>query len=132
MIRHFFHAIGYHEASEVPRACFAFASSNHQLATAFQHVSTHIVDVRTRHTARASDYNIISRIRSITASAVCAQQVIPAVAIHQSGSFAVDGNVDFLIALYALAGLWIKFHNANESEIGAVGQPEPSVRWVEQ
>ena len=73
---------------------------------------------------RATDADVVGGVGAVAAGAVRAQQVIPAVAIDQVGGFHVDGDVDRLVAVDALAGLGIEFDDADVAEVGAVGEPQ--------
>ena len=61
-----------------------------------------------------------------------AQQVVPAVLVHQGRGLAVDGDVDGLVAGDPLARFGIQLDDADGAEIGAVRAPEASGGGIEQ
>src|SRR5574344_1242394 len=63
---------------------------------------------------------------------MCAEEIIPSVAINQVSGFAVDGDVFFLVTLNALACLRVDLNESDESEVCAIGHPQPARSGVEQ
>ena len=61
-----------------------------------------------------------------------AQKIIPAVVIDRVGGFAVNGDVDGLVAGDAMAGLGIELDDPDEAEVSPVGDPEPASGGIEQ
>ena len=114
------------------RTTNAVASGYDHLATALQHLTSYIVDIRTSDTACTTHYNIISGVNTIAASAVSAEQIVPAITIDKVAGLAVDGYVLFLIALDALACRGVKFDEANGAEVSAIACPKASCSGVKQ
>ena len=130
--RHLFYTIFLDIASEVSGARLQIVGSNHHLSTALQHLSAHIIHVWTGYLSRTSHHDIIGRIRTVATGAVSTQKIIPAVAINQISSFAVDGDIDGFVAFHPLTRLRVEFYQTDKSEIGTITEPESAGSRVEQ
>ena len=102
------------------RTADSLSGSNNHLSAAVLHVAANIVDVRTCNLLATSANNVVCRVYAVAASAVSAKQIVISVAVDKVGSLAVYGNVEFLVAFYALAGLRVEFDKAYVSEVCAV------------
>ena len=124
--RHLLHAFIFDPASEMPGTELAVSGINDHLSTTGDHIPADIIQVWTRHIARAANYNIICRIHTVAACAVRTEKIIPSVAPDDGCCLAVYGDVYGLIPLDARSGQRIKFDDAYETEICTVCTPEAS------
>src|SRR5581483_4765306 len=111
------HAIAQVQKPKVCRPDIPATSGHHKLASTLKHVLAHIIQVRTGHTLRPTDANIVSGVGAITARPMGAQEVIPTIAIEQSSRFTVNCHVDWLVAFHTFARARIKFDNADVAEV---------------
>src|SRR4051812_40543742 len=108
------------------------ARGGERLATTFDHVDTHVIEVRAGHLAGASDTNVVRGVRADAARSVSDEQVVPAIVIDLDWSFGVDRDVArHFVGVKALTGFRIELHQTDVSEIRTVGQPQTPI-WIEQ
>ena len=110
----------------------AAAGRHDQLAAALEQRDAHVIHVGAEDVPGAAHADVVGRVGAVAARAVSAQQVIPAVAIHQIGGFHVDGDVHRLVAGDAFSRFGIELDDADEAEIGSVGEPQPARGGIEQ
>ena len=61
-----------------------------------------------------------------------AKKIIPAVVVDRVGGFAVNGDVDGLVAVEVMARLGIQLDDPDEAEVSPVGDPQPAIGGIEQ
>ena len=132
MTGEFLHAVAEVHQAEVAGPDEATAGGHDQLAAAFEHVDAHVVQVGAGDCLGAAHADVVGGVGAVAAGAVSAKKIIPAVAIDQVGGFAVDGDVDGLVAFDVLARLGIEFDEPDEAEVGSVGEPQPAIGGIEQ
>ena len=99
-----------------------------QFAAAFEHIDAHVVEIRAGHFARATHADVVSGIGALTAGAVGYQQVVPPVAIDRNRGFGVDCDVyRRAVRVTALSGFGIQLDQPDVTEVGPVGEPQPSI-----
>src|SRR5574344_275916 len=103
---------------------------NHS-ATTMKHIPAHIIQIRTRYIARPSYHDVIGRVYAVTASAVCAEQIVPSITIDQVGSLTVDSDIYGFVTFYTLSRFRIQFHDPDITEVCAVRHPQATCRRVE-
>ena len=130
--RHLFYTLFLDIASEVTGTRLQIIGSNHHLSTALQHLSAHIIYVWTGYLSRTSHHDIVGRIRTIATGAMSAEKIIPAVAVNQISSFAVDGDIDGFVAFHPPTSLRVEFYQTDKPEIGTIAEPESAGSRVEQ
>ena len=130
--RHLFYTLFLNIAAEVTGTRLQIVGSNHHFSTALQHLSAHIIYVWTGYLSRTSHHDIVGRIRTIATGAMGAEKIIPAVAVNQISSLAVDGDIDGFVAFHPLTCLRVKFYQTDKSEIGTITEPESAGSRVEQ
>ena len=130
--RHLFYTLFLNIAAEVTGTRLQIVGCNHHLSTALQHLSAHIIYVWTGYLSRTSHNDIVGRIRTIATGAMGAEKIIPAVAVNQISSLAVDGDIDGFVAFHPLTRLRVKFYQTDKSEIGTITEPESAGSRVEQ
>ena len=84
------------EVAEVTGARGAVARGKDHLAAALEHVAAHVVEIRAGHAAGASADDVVGRVDTVAAGAMGAEQVIPAVLVHEGRGLAVDAAIDAL------------------------------------
>ena len=132
MHREFLHAIAQVQPAEVAGPDEAAAGRHDELAAALEQRDAHVIHVGAEDVPGAAHTNVVCGVGAVATGAMSAQQVIPAVASHQSGGFHVDRDVHRLVAGDALSRLRIELNDANVAEIGSVTQPQPASGGIEQ
>ena len=97
-----------------------------------EHVTAYVIEIGAFNTLGTAHHNIIGGVNTVAAGTMGTEQIIPPIAIHQVGGFAVDGDILFLITLYTKACLGIKFYQTDGAEIGTVTYPQTPRRRIEE
>ena len=84
------------------------------------------------HLLGAAHADVVGGVGAVAACAVSAQKIVPAVAIHHISGFAVDGDVNGLVAGHAHSRFGVELDDPDEAEISSVGEPQPAVGGIEQ
>ena len=132
MARHDLDAFVDDGAAEVTGTGLAVTRIDNHLAATVEHVASHIVDVGASDAARTTHYDVVGGVDAVAAGAVGTEQVVPTVAIEEVGGFAVDGDVELLVALDTSTCGGIELNEANGAEVGAVAHPKASGGGVEE
>ena len=112
------------------RTGLAVTSGNNHLSTSVKHITANIVYIWSLYTARTTYYYIICRVDTIAAGTVCAQQIIPAIAIQKVCSLTVDSDILLLVTLYTESCLWIELYKTDGAEISTIACPQTTCSGI--
>ena len=124
---HLLYALGLYVSAKVAGANQTLLCSYHHFAAAAEHVAPDVVQEGPRNAAGAAHNDVVGGVYAVAAGAVGAEKVVPAVAVHHGGGFAVYCYVDGLVAGKTPAGGRVKLDHPYVAEIRSVCAEETAL-----